>query len=295
VVAVHVDAQLVSLVQVLMAHTLPTHKPASSSNEMRASNGEGGSDAASGAALVPDSVRAFALVALGKLCLLDQRLAKECVTLLVREIDHVRAAEDARRETAGPLAQSTTGRSSPAVQSNALLVLGDLCVRYTALVERHLPALARCLQAPHALLRRHALLLLSQLLLQDFLKWRGLLLSRFLLACCDEDAEVAALARFLVTGPLAQKHPALLSHAPVDLLFILNGFEEHPKYQAALLQGSEGQGYAAVDFAGVGTCAGGAVEPSVRAAVVSFVCASLTDEQRIDATARIAHEVNAEP
>lgn len=46
--------------------------------------------------------------------------------------------------------------------SNALLVLGDLCVRYTALVERHLPALARCLQSPHAILRRHALLLLSQ-------------------------------------------------------------------------------------------------------------------------------------
>jgi len=290
VLAVSVDAQLTSLVRVLMAHTLPSTKPNAGAIEM--GSGENDSEPAAsdelGGAAVPDSVRAFALVALGKLCLLDQGLAKECVTLLVREIDHLHTPEDGAPST-GTLSASNQG--SPAVQSNALLVLGDLCVRYTALVERHLPALARCLQSPHALLRRHALLLLSQLLLQDFLKWRGLLLSRFLLACCDEDAEVAQLARFLITGPLAQKQPALLNHAPVDLLFILNGFEEHPKYQAALLQGSEGQGHAAVDFSGVGN-ADGAVAPSVRSAVLSFVCGSLTDEQRIEATARIAHEVS---
>jgi len=295
VLAVSVNAQLTSLVRVLMAHTLPSAKPNGNAHEMSLSSSGGEPDGSEPAAselcgaAVPDSVRAFALVALGKLCLLDQNLAKECVTLLVREIDYMRDPQGYASNTE-PL--SATNQGSPAVQSNALLVLGDLCVRYTALVERHLPALARCLQSPHALLRRHALLLLSQLLLQDFLKWRGLLLSRFLLACCDEDAEVAQLARFLVTGPLAQKQPALLNHAPVDLLFILNGFEEHPKYQAALLQGSEGQGHAAVDFAGIGK-ADGAVPSSVRSAVLSFVCASLTDEQRIEATARIAHEVGA--
>jgi hypothetical protein len=34
------------------------------------------------------------------------------------------------------------------VRSNALVVLGDLCVRYTALVERHVPAMAARLQVP---------------------------------------------------------------------------------------------------------------------------------------------------
>ena len=34
----------------------------------------------------------------------------------------------------------------PAVRSNAVIVLGDLCVRYTALVERHVPAMAARLQ-----------------------------------------------------------------------------------------------------------------------------------------------------
>jgi condensin-2 complex subunit D3 len=135
VLSLTVDPGLVSLVRVLLATNMPVC-------------GEGQSE---DHALIPESVRAFAFVSLGKVCLVDQRLAKECVTLLVREIDHC-AQEDA--QDAAP--------SSPAVQSNALLVLGDLCVRYTALVERHLPAIARCLQSPHGLIRRHTLLLLSQ-------------------------------------------------------------------------------------------------------------------------------------
>jgi hypothetical protein len=36
--------------------------------------------------------------------------------------------------------------ASVSVRSNALVVLGDLCVRYTALVERHVPAMAARLQ-----------------------------------------------------------------------------------------------------------------------------------------------------
>jgi condensin-2 complex subunit D3 len=46
-------------------------------------------------------------------------------------------------------------------------------------------------QDPHPMVRRHALLLLSRLLLQDFLKWRGLLLFRFLACLADGDPQVA--------------------------------------------------------------------------------------------------------
>jgi hypothetical protein len=222
---------------------------------------------------VPDSVRAFAFVALGKVCLVDQGMAKECVTLLVREID-----------------ESSDEESSPAVRSNALLVLGDLCVRYTSMVERHLPALARCLQSKHALMRRHALLLLSQLLLQDFLKWRGLMLHRFLLCCVDEDAEVCQLAIYLITGPLVQKQASLLSHAPLELLFTLNGYEDHPRYQSALYQGRDGCGSTAVNFDDVD-----ALSLNKRARLLRFVCGALNDEQRIETTARVSQEVLAAP
>lgn len=50
-----------------------------------------------------------------------------------------------------------------------------------------MPAMARCLQDESALIRRHALALISQLLLQDYLKWRGLLLHRYLAILVDRD------------------------------------------------------------------------------------------------------------
>ena len=52
----------------------------------------------------------------GKLCLRDKELAKSSVNILVRELD---TAVD------------------PAVRSNALVVLGDLCVRSGGLCVRH--------------------------------------------------------------------------------------------------------------------------------------------------------------
>jgi condensin-2 complex subunit D3 len=48
------------------------------------------------------------------------------------------------------------------------------------------------------MVRRHALLLLSRLLLQDYLKWRGLLLFRFLACLADKDTQVAQVSGVLV-------------------------------------------------------------------------------------------------
>ncbi len=62
---------------------------------------------------VPARVRAHAFIALGKLCLRDGALAKKVVHMLVRELRDV--------------------TSDVSVRSNVLLVLCDLCVRYTSI------------------------------------------------------------------------------------------------------------------------------------------------------------------
>jgi hypothetical protein len=155
-----------------------------------------------GGKLVPASVRALAFVSLGKLCLRDQGLAKESINVLLQEL----ASSD-----------------SPAIRSNALIVLGDLCVRYTSLVDRHVGAMATSMQDASPLVRRHALLLLGQLLLQDYVKWRGLLLFRFLAALVDPDPSIAELARFTLTGPLMQKSPHIFAQHFVESIIVLNG------------------------------------------------------------------------
>ena len=81
----------------------------------------------------PSSARALAFVALGKLCLRNANLAKDAVNILARELHFDKNDVE-------------TSCGGAAVRSNALVVLGDLCVRYTSLVDRQLPAMAECLQ-----------------------------------------------------------------------------------------------------------------------------------------------------
>ena len=149
------SAKLLSLVQMILPPVLPSMQ----------GDGEEVS--------VPPSARALAFVSLGKLCLRDGQLAKRCINLFARELD---------------VGYSSTVTESESVRSNALVVLGDLCVRYTNLVDRQLPAMAACLQdGQSGLVKRHAILLLSSLLLQDYVKWRGLLLMRYMAAVMDTD------------------------------------------------------------------------------------------------------------
>ena len=103
-----------------------------------------------------DCMQAHAWVALGKLCLTDEALAKKCVPLFVQQL---RAAK------------------APAVRNNIMVALADLCVQYTALVDTHLPRLAACLTDPNELVRRQALALLANLLQKVSVSLHGC-------ACC---------------------------------------------------------------------------------------------------------------
>lgn len=137
----------------------------------------------------------------GKFCLRSKVLAREHINVYLRELHSNRQPDPTDLNLNGILT-SLEGAPVNSVKSNALLVLGDLCVRYTNLVDRHLGSLASCLQDRDALVRKHALILLTQLLLQDFLKWRGMLLFRFMAASTDSEPEIAELATNILTKTL---------------------------------------------------------------------------------------------
>jgi len=233
----------------------------------------------------PISLRAHAFTVMGKLCLREEKLAKASLNIFAREL---------HPSLANPCAS---------VQSNALLVLGDLCVRYTNMADRYLPVMASCLQAGSAdpetnlvsnnggrasIVRRHAVLLLSSLLLQDYIKWRGLLFHRFLVACSDDDEGVAELAESVLSGPLWQRHPKLFFNHFVESLFVLNKCTAHPIYVAATSHGDGGSGIA-VGFDGINL--NGTVGQARRRRMYDFLLSKLTDEDKIGVTARLAKEV----
>lgn len=102
--------------------------------------------------VVPSRVQALAWTTLGKLCLVNAALAKRCAPVFVQELART------------PL---------PAIRNNILVVLRDLCVHFTALVDGHVPTLLRATYDTHVLVRTQALALLANLLQKVRILGRG--------------------------------------------------------------------------------------------------------------------------
>ena len=240
--------------------------------------------------LTPSSVRAHAFVTLGKFCLRNEALAKENLNILARELDQ-------------------DSNTDPSVMSNCLMVMGDLCVRYTNLVDKYLVFMAGCLQAgekklndgnsrshlsitfgrsmgEYSMVKKNAILLLSSLLLQDYVKWRGLFVHRFLAAVADDDEEVSCLAQTALRGPLLEKQPNLLSNSFVGAVFVFNNCKAHPLYIAEASAGGNGMN---IDFDGA--FLDGDDRYHKRREIYDMLLTNMSDEQKLEVTARLVKEV----
>ena len=188
------STRLTQLIQTLLPPTLPSV------------HGVRGKD-------ISHVLRAHAFIAFGKLCLRDESLTKESLDIFAQEL------------------QDCGSMSNEAVRSNALLVLGDLCVCYAHLVDKFISLMASCLQprvADSSIVQQHAIILFANLLLQDYIKWKGALFYRFVSASVTKDPVVANLAKGLLCGPLLTKQPNLFSNNFIGAVFILNGCKSHP-------------------------------------------------------------------
>ena len=148
-----------------------------------------------------ETINAHAWITLGKLCMVDEKLAKRCVPLLVQELDR---------------------SMRPAVRNNILIILADLCVKYTALVDPHVLRIAASVRDPCELVRRQAVALLDSLLHKDYLKWKGPLFIRFCRVLADESKAVRFLAHKSLVSHLSAKVPLMAYNHFVEVLFALN-------------------------------------------------------------------------
>ena len=189
--AVKVSGPLLTFVQSLTAPTLSLPSMLSSP-----------ASAPLGPAPISNTIRAHAFICLGKLCLRDQSLSKKSLPLFI---------------------QALSSSCSPLVlRNNLLILLSDLCRTFTALVDPHLQAITACLFDSHPLLRRHAVLVLAQLLQEDYLKLKPSLLLPLLAVMADEEADIAQLARSALSHLLGQQG-SKAQHAFMDAVFYLNG------------------------------------------------------------------------
>ena len=237
--------------------------------------------------VIADSVRAHAFIALGKLCLRDETLAKDCLNLFAQEL--------------------RSRNSNSTIKSNALLVLGDFCVRYTNLTDKFLPLMASCLHLEHteytdlakqkssdsmpSIVRQHAILILSNLLLQDYMKWKGLLFYRLLATTVDDDVTVANLAHLILCGPLLSKQPSLFFNNFVDAIFVLNGCTVFSTHKVNYHDDSEAK--ITNDLALEHSISLKIKAREKRFQIYSMLLEHSTDEEKIGTSARIAKKVLA--
>ena len=212
-----------------------------------------------------NAVRAHAFICLGKLCLKDQPLAKRSLPLLLTT-----------------LTTTTTTTTTPTplpIRNNLLLVLADLCRTHTALVDPHMGALLACLgDRGCALLRRHALLVVCQLVQEDYVKLRVGVLLPLLVTLADEDESVAAVARSSLTH-LMQQHGGKLQHCFLDVIYYLNG--------GASATGAVGS---SESFAAAGLSLS---SYSRRAIVYDSLCCQLSDESKLLTASKLCQDVLA--
>jgi len=209
------------------------------------------SPAAGDGRLITDaSTRGHAIVALGKLCLRREDLAKRSVELFVL---HLSASD------------------SFAVRSNALVVLGDLCEHYTSLVDRFVPSMADLLRDPNELLRKQSAMVLASLLSENFIKFRGSLLYRFVYALSDPADDVRLLVESVFARIIHRQHPALLSQSFVDIICAINGWAGHDQFQGAV--GNE--------------CFSLQASPARRTAIYRFLLSLMSREHKFSVCAQL--------
>ncbi|XP_030899312.1 condensin-2 complex subunit D3 isoform X2 [Melopsittacus undulatus] len=211
---------------------------------------------------MPSVVRAHAFITLGKLCLQHEDLAKKCIAALARELE---VSQDV------------------AVRNNVVIIMCDLCVRYTSMVDRYIPNISLCLKDPHPFIRKQTLILLTNLLQEEFVKWKNCLFFRFVTVLVDPCPDIARFGEFCLVHLLLKRNPVMFSQHFIECIFHFNSYEKHEKYNR-FPQSARARSLFSLK---------GKENKEKRMLIYRFLLDHFTDEQRFNITTKISHSILA--
>ncbi|XP_055675451.1 condensin-2 complex subunit D3 isoform X1 [Falco peregrinus] len=212
--------------------------------------------------VMPSVVRAHAFITLGKLCLQHEDLAKKCIAALARELE---VSHDV------------------AVRNNVVIVMCDLCIRYASMVDRYIPNISLCLKDPNPFIRKQTLILLTNLLQEEFVKWKDCLFFRFVSVLVDPNPDIARFAEFCLVHLLLKRNPVMFSQYFIECIFHFNSYEKHEKYNR-FPQSVRAKNLFSLK---------GKDNKEKRMHIYKFLLDHFTDEQRFSITTKISHSVLA--
>ncbi|VDK50387.1 unnamed protein product [Cylicostephanus goldi] len=131
----------------------------------------------------------------------DERIAKATIPVFVKQLrlnsDHV-------------------------IRNNILIVISDLCTRYTSTVDRYTAVIAACLKDRSTLIRHQCLESLTSLINERFIKWEGEVMYQFLSTILDEDRRISDYAKFCLLDVLLPQYPDLFVSHFIECLMHFN-------------------------------------------------------------------------
>ncbi|XP_075185200.1 LOW QUALITY PROTEIN: condensin-2 complex subunit D3 [Anomaloglossus baeobatrachus] len=210
---------------------------------------------------MPPLVRAHAFITLGKLCLQHEDLAKKCIPALAREL-----------EVSNDLA----------IRNNVIIVICDLCIRYTTMVDRYIPNVSVCLRDKDAFIRKQTLIMLTNLLQEEFVKWKGSLFFRFVSVLVDHP-DIAKFGEFCLVHLLLKRNPVMFSQHFIECVFHFTSYEKHNKYNKFSETDREKKLFSLK----------GKENKEKRMKIYRFLLEHFTDEQRFTLTTKISENVLA--
>ena len=201
------------------------------------------------------SVRAHSIVALGKICLVHEDIAKDSVMLFSKVLE-----DDKNYE----------------IRNNILIVLGDLIVRYPTIIAEYLYCVTDCLQDESVVVRRQAIIVLTKLLQEDYLKWRSGIVMKFISNLVCDDREIRQLCELCLSNILLVRHPKTYFDFFIEVAFFVNGLfsfltTTEPNLLKFSLPGQENEGK--------------------RRRIYTAMLQNLGDQQRLELTTRICKEI----
>uniref|UniRef100_A0A2I2ZHF2 Condensin-2 complex subunit D3 n=1 Tax=Gorilla gorilla gorilla TaxID=9595 RepID=A0A2I2ZHF2_GORGO len=212
--------------------------------------------------VMPSVIRAHAIITLGKLCLQHEDLAKKSIPALVRELE---VCEDV------------------AVRNNVIIVMCDLCIRYTIMVDRYIPNISMCLKDSDPFIRKQTLILLTNLLQEEFVKWKGSLFFRFVSTLIDSHPDIASFGEFCLAHLLLKRNPVMFFQHFIECIFHFNNYEKHEKYNKFPQSEREKRLFSLK----------GKSNKERRMKIYKFLLEHFTDEQRFNITSKICLSILA--
>ncbi|XP_021062241.1 condensin-2 complex subunit D3 [Mus pahari] len=211
---------------------------------------------------MPSVIRAHAIITLGKLCLQHEDLAKKSIPALVRELE---VSEDV------------------AVRNNVIIVMCDLCIRYTVMVDNYIPNISVCLKDSDPFIRKQTLILLTNLLQEEYVKWKGSLFFRFVSTLVDSHPDIASLGEFCLAHLLLKRNPTMFFQHFIECIFHFNSYEKHAQYNK-FSQSERGKPLFLLK---------GKTNKEKRMRIYKFLLEHFTDEQRFNVTSKICLNILA--